>query len=99
LGLHKSFPLYSVYHYDIWSNMHYGFVGIKAGFSEEHLLSGADKAQVFDNAGATQDDPFDREAILAGIRLAGRKDTVTIEDFLTIIRHHPGWILARRDAK
>jgi len=63
------------------------------------LLSGADKAQVFDNAGATQDDPFDRQAILAGIRLAKRKDVVIIEDFLTIIRHHPGWILARREAK
>jgi len=49
--------------------------------------------------GATQDDPFDRQAILAGVRLAKRKDVVTIEDFLTIIRHHPDWDKKRRDAQ
>jgi len=79
------------YYYDIWSNMHYGFIGIKAGFSQEHLLEGANKAQIFDNAGATEDDPADREAMLEGMRLAGIRETVTIADFINITNRYPHW--------
>lgn len=34
------------YFYDIWSNIHYGYVGIAAGFSESVLLDGAGAEQI-----------------------------------------------------
>lgn len=34
------------YFYDIWSNIHYGYVGIIAGFSESVLLDGAGAEQI-----------------------------------------------------
>lgn len=33
------------YFYDIWSNIHYGFVGVACGFSADELLGGAGLAQ------------------------------------------------------
>ena len=33
------------YNYDIWSNIHYGFIGLRAGFSEGILLDAAGAAQ------------------------------------------------------
>ena len=39
------------YFFDIWSNIHYGFIGAAAGFSEWMLLAGAGYAQV--NAGTS----------------------------------------------
>ena len=35
--------------YDIWSNIHYGFVGKFVGFTEWELVNGAGAAQVWDN--------------------------------------------------
>jgi hypothetical protein len=37
------------FYFDIWSNIHYGFVGKHAGFSEVELLNGAGYAQIGDN--------------------------------------------------
>jgi hypothetical protein len=34
------------YYYDIWSNIHYGYVGVAAGFSESVLLDGAGLEQI-----------------------------------------------------
>ena len=34
------------YYYDIWSNIHYGYVGLAAGFDEDTLLDGAGLEQV-----------------------------------------------------
>lgn len=34
------------YFYDIWSNIHYGYIGIAAGFSEAVLLDGAGAEQI-----------------------------------------------------
>jgi hypothetical protein len=35
-----------LYFYDVWSNIHYGYVGIAAGFSESTLLDGAGLEQI-----------------------------------------------------
>lgn len=35
--------------YDIWSNIHYGFVGRFVGFTEFELINGAGYAQICDN--------------------------------------------------
>jgi hypothetical protein len=31
----------TLYYYDVWSNVHYGYIGIAAGFSESVFLDGA----------------------------------------------------------
>jgi len=36
----------TLYYYDVWSNVHYGYVGIAAGFSESVLLDGAGLEQI-----------------------------------------------------
>jgi hypothetical protein len=38
------------YFYDIWSNIHYGYVGMAAGFSEQALLDGAGAEQMISDA-------------------------------------------------
>lgn len=38
-----------LFFYDLWSNIHYGFIGKAAGFSEWELTSGAGVAQLQDN--------------------------------------------------
>lgn len=73
----------TLYYYDVWSNIHYGFVGKAAGFSDAVLLDGAGLEQI----GSTLlrlsrpqrdstvsglrawDDPHDRAGIEMGIRL------------------------------
>ncbi|GAA6169498.1 hypothetical protein NBRC116591_33090 [Sessilibacter corallicola] len=37
------------YYYDIWSNIHYGYIGAYCGFSESVLLDGAGLAQMLDD--------------------------------------------------
>lgn len=36
----------TLYYYDVWSNIHYGYIGIAAGFSESDLLDGAGLEQI-----------------------------------------------------
>ncbi|MCP4746833.1 MAG: hypothetical protein GY874_11950, partial [Desulfobacteraceae bacterium] len=38
-----------VYYYDVWSNIHYGYVGCASGFSESVLLDGAGLEQIGSN--------------------------------------------------
>lgn len=45
----QKYGLYD-YFYDIWSNIHYGYVGIGTGFSESELINGAALAQIADDA-------------------------------------------------
>ena len=40
-----------VYQYESWSNMHYGYLGRVAGFSESELINGAGLAQISTNSG------------------------------------------------
>lgn len=47
------------YFYDVWSNIHYGYVGLCVGFDEKILLGGADLAQVIDNSGDNVEDTGD----------------------------------------
>ncbi|MHC5308445.1 polymorphic toxin type 44 domain-containing protein [Bartonella sp. LJL80] len=79
-----------VYFYDIWSNIHYGYIGKKIGFTDYILLKGADGAQQFDNKDSSKDDPVDQQAIREGIQLAN-KSTVHIADLIQIVEKHPDW--------
>lgn len=72
---------------DIWSNIHYGYVGAAAGFTQLELTGGAGLEQIgsdifrgstpvftpgADNWLANWDDPFDNVAIQLGISLWDR---------------------------
>ncbi len=51
--------LNSDYFHDVWSNIHYGYVGRSCGFDENTLLSASGKAQIMDSGGSNNDDPID----------------------------------------
>lgn len=55
--------------YEAVANIHYGYVGRMAGFSESRLLSGASGAQAGEGRGETTDAPNDVEAIQVGFSL------------------------------
>jgi hypothetical protein len=97
------------YYHDIWSNLHYGYVGTAAGFSESELLDGAGIEQIVtdlivrfklprNNAKMLRgfDGPSDRTSISIGIELY-KKDpnNITSLDILERIRI-AGNKLARR---
>ncbi len=73
-----------LYYFDIWSNIHYGYVGQASGFSQSELTGGAGVEQIgsdlynkvlphrsprADNWAASWDNPSDNAAIQIGIRL------------------------------
>lgn len=73
------------YFYDIWSNVHYGYVGIACGFSKSALLDGAGLEQIGSDifrgrmpssrpgvsGTRSYDDPSDQASIGIGIQLYG----------------------------
>lgn len=83
VGQHWHLYNNTLYYYDVWSNLHYGYVGSAYGFTESVLLDGAGLEQmgsdVFrgrmpQHSGAIEglrafDDPADRAAVTEGIRL------------------------------
>jgi hypothetical protein len=78
------------YFYDIWSNIHYGYVGVIGGMSESELLDGAGAAQFLSDATTkagphttaspwteprSWDDVADRVSIQVGMKLAKQHPT------------------------
>lgn len=73
----------TLYYYDIWSNIHYGYVGMACGFTADGLLDGAGLEQIGSDLTRRQlprlsagvsgmrrfDDSSDRAAIRIGIAL------------------------------
>lgn len=60
------------YYYDVWSNIHYGYVGLSVGFSEEILLTGsAVQQRMQDGDGNTRggDTPDDITCMKIGFEL------------------------------
>lgn len=87
------------YYYDIWSNIHYGYVGAAAGFSESELLDGAGAEQVVStllggdlpkkNGKGLRgwDDESDRVSVRIGIELYNKNPSnVTAIDVLEKIK-------------
>lgn len=73
LKMFGSYPWYKQgeyeYFYDIWSNIHYGYVGIASGFSESALLDGAGVEQIGSDTWRFITDPgrFDGPQKTAGV--------------------------------
>lgn len=89
-----------LYYYDVWSNLHYGYVGAACGFDSAVLLDGAGVEQVGSNwlrgqaARASPgvsgmrayDNPEDRYAIEQGVRLYGNRSSgITAADLVTLV--------------
>lgn len=93
------------FYYDIWSNIHYGYVGTACGFSRGVLLDGAGLEQIGstflrdaemperseDVSGLrAYDDPSDRASITIGIRLYEETPSgVTARQILQRVRSNP----------
>ncbi len=88
-----------IWFYDIWSNIHYGYVGRAAGLPLEVLTSGAGRAQAVDSGSSeteTGDDLVDTEGVVAGYDLHAPGKTVTIDDLNRILKKHPHWEKKKR---
>ncbi|PSQ96788.1 MAG: hypothetical protein BRD55_05810 [Bacteroidetes bacterium SW_9_63_38] len=83
----------AVYYYDIWSNLHYGYVGRAAGFSKKELIWASD-AQQKSGTGATggKDPVRDEQAIEEGCSLYKRysenPENVDLADLQHIFQAH-----------
>lgn len=101
-GQRQHWHLYgnTLYNYEVWSNLHYGYVGKAAGFSDAVLLDGAGLEQIGStllrggwpekSAGVdglrAWDDPNDRAAIKMGIELYRRNpNRVTGQEVMKLV--------------
>ncbi len=60
-----------IFYYDIWANIHFGYLGMVGGFSEALLLGGAAIEHMGSNLGQTKDDSSDQVCVKIGIYLYG----------------------------
>jgi RHS repeat-associated protein len=59
-----------IFYYDIWANIHFGYVGIAGAFSEDSLRTGAALEHAVRHPGQFQDDPSDQAALGIGVNLS-----------------------------
>jgi hypothetical protein len=88
-----------VYYYDIWSNIHFGYVGRAAGFSLDELLGGSNAQQNVYSPGQGDEDA-DKDTIRAGFALYSDAPgaTVTIPAVLAVVAAHDDWLYDARQA-
>jgi hypothetical protein len=91
-----------LYNQDVWSNIHYGWIGTAIGFTEKMLLDAAGLAQAWHdkkkteiviaiskNSGTELDDPLDPPAIKIGINLWKKNGkNISTTDVLNAVRHN-----------
>ena len=85
-----------LFYYDIWSNMHYGFIGKKLGFDDLTLFHGGAYAQRADHKNATDDDPKDKAATKEGIMLSN-KEHISIDDLINVVEKHYDWFYIKTE--
>lgn len=100
-GVHHKQGKYE-YFYDIWSNIHYGYVGIAGGLSEEWLLDGAGLEQIGSDLWRKIWSPIERPGPHTSADIDGLRayddvaDRVSINIGIKLKRHHPnGGITAK----
>lgn len=82
-----------LYGYDIWSDIHYGYIGYALGFTSEELTVGAGVANILSSSGKSiieygkADDPRDQTAILLGIQLwEAHGSSLDMSTFIATVR-------------
>ncbi|MDI2595209.1 polymorphic toxin type 44 domain-containing protein [Pseudomonas sp. 681] len=98
------------YYYDIWSNIHYGYVGIIGGLSESVLLDGAGAEQIVSDSGRKAEEmwkkpkeewelpgPHLTTSLSDGLRaFDDAPDRVSVSIGVKLANHHPhGGITAK----
>ena len=87
--MYKNYDQY----YDIWSNIHYGYVGLGVGFDENTLLDGSDLQQVLHPGTRGADTLDDKTAMKIGFSLyktfGKYADNLTYQDILNILDKKP----------
>lgn len=86
--------LFHEYYYDIWSNIHYGYIGTKCGFDENTLQGGAASGL----PGAGGNDEGDVISVKIGIDLWKSSGLMLSADVLrkAILSHKESYIAARK---
>lgn len=69
-----------IFYYDIWANIHFGYIGIAGGFLEDDLLTGAALEHAISNPGQFRDDPSDQASAKIGIDLYKQYGTGVTEE-------------------
>ena len=81
------------YYYDLWSNIHYGYVGLSIGFDEKTLLDGSDLQQVLHSGTKGADTLDDKTAMKIGFSLyktfGKYADNLNYQDILNILDKKP----------
>jgi hypothetical protein len=78
------------YYYDIWSNIHYGYVGKASGFSDAMLLDGAGLEQIASTL-LTGTRPVRQGSITGRLRdWDGQKDRKSIQLGIALYQRHMG---------
>jgi hypothetical protein len=83
------------YFYDIWSNIHFGYVGHAAAFSMNSLYIGSGIQNFLDHFRG--DENADTGSAKEGFDLYRPGRTVTIEDVLRVVARHPEWRWSERN--
>lgn len=85
------------YFYDVWSNIHYGYVGLSVGFGEDYLLMGASIEQIRTNIMGGPDPIDDVTAIKIGYALYKKfgkyAEGLTAQDVLNALKQTPNNLL------
>jgi hypothetical protein len=83
----------TLYFYDVWSNMHYGYVGLASGFSEAQLLDGAGLEQI--GSDLLRFNAPQRSPLVDGLRaFDAPSDRAAIQMGMALYRTHPSAITA-----
>lgn len=77
------------YYFDIWSNIHYGYVGLSAGFDERTLIDGSNTQQILNYNTQGGDTIDDDTAIKIGFKLYEKfgkfAEKLTYQDVLDLL--------------
>nr|WP_259640295.1 polymorphic toxin type 44 domain-containing protein [Pseudomonas syringae group genomosp. 3] len=83
------------YYYHIWSNIHYGYIGMAAGFSESVLLEGAGLEQIASETLVKAKNPIEKPWPAPSEGISGLRawdddpDRISIGIGISFYRKHP----------
>jgi hypothetical protein len=80
------------YYYDLWSNIHYGYIGACAGFHLFDLLFLSQGAHILAQKTLESESSEDVDATSEGYQLFGANlDQITVDVIIAILARHPEW--------
>ncbi|AKT37535.1 polymorphic toxin type 44 domain-containing protein [Chondromyces crocatus] len=84
-----------VYYYDVWSNLHYGYIANAATIPKHTAQGGSSFANIFDSG--RLDENADSSAVSAGHDLYGTNPAANIDDVIALVERNQGlWARSAR---